>query len=56
MGDDRYANGRKETFDIADNERLIGCEFDNAPYVIGVTFLKWTFWAHLHKPNTYLII
>ena len=42
MGDDYYGTGRKETFHIAANERLIGCEFDHgARYVLGVTFLKW---------------
>jgi hypothetical protein len=43
MGGDSYGTGRKETFHIAANERLIGCEFDHgAHYVLGVTFLKWT--------------
>ncbi len=43
MGDDGYATGRRETFHIADNERLIGGEFDHgANYLMGVTFLKWT--------------
>jgi hypothetical protein len=44
MGDDsdHYANGRKETFMIEENERLIGCEFDHGVrYLLGVTFLKW---------------
>jgi hypothetical protein len=43
MGDDQYATGRKEKFHIAENERLIGGEFDyTANYLVGVTFLKWT--------------
>ena len=56
MGSDSYATGRKETFDIANNERLIGCEFDDGQSVMGVTFLKWTIWAHLPKSNIYLSI
>ena len=43
MGDDGHATGRRETFLIADNERLIGGEFDHgSSYLMGVTFLKWT--------------
>jgi hypothetical protein len=43
MGNDGYATGRKETFHIAENERLIGCELEHgANYLIGVTFIKWT--------------
>ena len=43
MGTDVWGTGRKETFHIAANERLIGCEFDHgAQSVLGVTFLKWT--------------
>jgi hypothetical protein len=43
MGNDAYATGRRETFLIADNERLIGCEIDyGAKYVSGITFIKWT--------------
>ena len=47
LGDDRNADGAKETFLIGDNERLIGCEletgkYDGKDYLIGVTFLKWT--------------
>ena len=57
MGGDSYATGRRETFDIADNERLIGCEFDHGTYyLLGVTFLKWTIWIHFHKQSIYLII
>jgi hypothetical protein len=42
MGSDSYGTGRKETFYIAANERLIGFEFDyGARFVLGVTFLKW---------------
>jgi hypothetical protein len=42
MGDDSWATGRRETFYIADNERLIGGEFDHgANYLLGVSFLKW---------------
>ncbi len=37
------ANGRKETFDLAANERLIGFELDHGSNnLIGITFLKWT--------------
>ncbi len=43
MNTDDFGTGRKETFHIADNERLIGCEFDHgANFILGVTFLKWT--------------
>jgi hypothetical protein len=43
IDDDHYSKGRKETFMIAENERLIGCEFDHGTnYLLGVTFLKWT--------------
>ena len=32
---------RREIFDIADNEQLIGCELDhNWTYYLGVTWLK----------------
>ena len=42
MGNESH-DGRKEIFHIAENERLIGCEFDHgANYLLGVTFLKWT--------------
>jgi hypothetical protein len=41
--DDYYSKGRKETFMIAENERLIGCELDHgAKFFLGVTFIKWT--------------
>ncbi len=43
IGEDRYATGRRETFLIAENERLIGCEIDyGAKYVSGITLIKWT--------------
>ena len=43
MGNDCYATGRRETFLIGENERLIGCEIDyGASYVSGITFIKWT--------------
>ena len=43
LGSDGNATGRKETFQIAENERLIGCELDHGNnYVMGITFIKWT--------------
>jgi hypothetical protein len=43
MGSDHYATGRRETFLIAENERLIGGEFDHGDrYLMGATFIKWT--------------
>jgi len=43
MGGNYYASGRRETFYIAANERLIGCELDHgARYVLGITFIKCT--------------
>ena len=43
MGGDGSATGRRETFYIAANERLIGCELDHgARYVLGITFIKCT--------------
>ena len=43
IGDDSCATGRRETFLIAENERLIGCEIDYGKrYVSGITFIKWT--------------
>jgi hypothetical protein len=37
------ANGRKETFELAANERLIGFELDHgANHLLGITFVKWT--------------
>jgi hypothetical protein len=43
IGADCYATGRRETFLIGENERLIGCEIDyGARYVSGITFIKWT--------------
>jgi hypothetical protein len=43
IGHDCYATGRRETFLIGENERLIGCEIDyGARYVSGITFIKWT--------------
>ena len=43
IGDDSYTTGRRETFLIAENERLIGCEIDyGARFVSGITFIKWT--------------
>ena len=37
------ANGRKETFELAANERLIGFELDyGSSNMIGITFVKWT--------------
>ncbi len=43
IGADVYATGRRETFLIAENERLIGCEIDyGARVVSGITFIKWT--------------
>jgi hypothetical protein len=43
IGHDSHATGRRETFLIGENERLIGCEIDyGARYVSGITFIKWT--------------
>ena len=43
MGADVNATGRRETFCIAANERLIGCELDHgARFVLGITFIKST--------------
>ncbi len=43
IGVDGNATGRRETFVIAENERLIGCEIDYGKnYVSGITFIKWT--------------
>jgi len=43
MGGDGHTTGRRETFYIAANERLIGCELDHgARYVLGITFIKCT--------------
>ena len=40
---DNYATGRRDTFEIGENERLIGCEMDHgASFLLGVTFIKWT--------------
>ena len=43
--DDWYVmeyGGRREIFEIADNEQLIGCELDHCKdYFRGVTWLKW---------------
>jgi hypothetical protein len=37
------ANGRKETFELAANERLIGFELDHgSSNLIGITFIKST--------------
>jgi len=37
------ANGRKETFELAANERLIGFELDHGlSNLIGIIFIKWT--------------
>ena len=34
--------GRKETFEMADDEQLIGCEFHyDENYFRGLTWLKW---------------
>jgi hypothetical protein len=43
IGEDSYANGRREGFEIEEYERLIGVEIDHgANYVLGITFIKWT--------------
>ena len=37
------ANGRKETFELTANERLIGFELDHgSSHLLGITFIKWT--------------
>ena len=44
IGGDGYfsSNGKKETFLIGDDERLIGCELDHgANYFLGIKFIKW---------------
>ena len=42
-GDYNVIGGRKETFYIADNEKLIGCELHHGErFVLGVRFIKWT--------------
>ncbi len=42
MVSDSVETGRRETFLIAENERLIGCEIDyGARFVSGITFIKW---------------
>ena len=36
-------NGRKETFELTANERLIGFELDHGSNdLVGITFVKWT--------------
>ena len=42
MGDDNHANGRKKTFEIKDDERLIGFEADHdvQGMLRGLTFVK----------------
>ena len=43
IGHDSCATGRRETFLISEDERLIGCEIDKgARFVSGITFIKWT--------------
>ena len=43
MGDDKWATGKKETFEIGENERLIGCELDYGDtHLLGITFIKWS--------------
>ena len=43
IGVDSVATGRRETFLIGENERLIGCEIDYGKrFVSGITFIKWT--------------
>ncbi len=43
IGSDGHATGRRETFLIGENERLIGCEIDYGKrFVSGITFIKWT--------------
>jgi hypothetical protein len=37
------ANGRRVTFELAANERLVGFELDHgANHLLGITFVKWT--------------
>jgi hypothetical protein len=42
LGSDQYANGTKEVFELAENERWIGCELEHSTaYLMGITLLKW---------------
>ena len=45
--DDHYVKkngGRSETFEIADDEQLIGCELYHTSFdFLGVTWIKWKF-------------
>jgi len=41
-GTDYWNAGRVETFNFADDEVLLGCEFDHTEkYTVGVTWIKW---------------
>jgi hypothetical protein len=44
IGEDSWATGRKETFEIGENERLIGFEADHCAegQIYGLTLVKWT--------------
>ena len=42
MGHDECASGKKDTFIIAENEELIGCELNySSDRFMDIKFLKW---------------